>query len=68
MDLISEFNGIVRGLENSRVRYAVIGALAVAVHGGARATKDMDFLIYPDDLEEMTALLKTLGYIRGAEG
>jgi hypothetical protein len=68
MDLFGEFNAIVRALQGTPIRYAIVGALAVAVHGGARSTKDMDFLVHPDDLEAFARLLAEEGYLRKSPG
>jgi hypothetical protein len=63
LDFFSEFNGIVRGLQRGKVRYAVIGGFAVVLYGGLRSTKDIDFMVHPDDLDRFRVLLKSLGYI-----
>jgi hypothetical protein len=68
MDLFDEFNSIVCALQSASIRHAVAGALAVAVHGGARSTKDMDFLVHPDDLEPFARLLTRQGYRRESPG
>jgi hypothetical protein len=64
-DLLAEFDQVVRMLHEDRIRYAVVGGLAVAVYGGARATRDMDFLVHPDDMAELAGGLERLGYQKG---
>ncbi len=66
-DLFSEFDRIVRRLEEEQIRYAVIGALALALHGHIRATGDMDFLLHPGDLEQTLGVMKSLDYIQSNE-
>lgn len=39
---------ILRALEREGVSYALIGALALAVHGVDRATRDVDLFVDPD--------------------
>jgi hypothetical protein len=63
LDFFSEFNGIVRALQGTRIRYAVMGGVAVAIHGGLRSTKDIDFMVHPDDNDAFGKLLKSLGFM-----
>ncbi len=63
LDFYSEFNGIVRALQGARIRYAVMGGVAVAIHGGVRSTKDIDFLVHPGDVDRFRSLLKSLGFL-----
>lgn len=62
-DLYEEFKSIVSALEANGIEYAVCGGLAMAVHGLARATVDIDLLILADDLEAVKAAAKKLGYV-----
>ena len=62
MNLYLEFDIITQALEDSKVRYAVIGALAVGMYGHVRATKDVDLLIDPGDVENLSKALLSLGY------
>ncbi len=48
---------VLRALEESGVRYAVFGAVALNVHGLARFTEDLDIFVAPD--EENIARLRT---------
>ncbi len=52
-------------LESSGIRYALIGGLAVNVHGVPRGTEDIDFLV--DDLPDLgnKALLKKFNFYGG---
>jgi len=62
IDLFSEFNRIIEKFQSREVAYSVVGAFAVAVYGGARATQDMDFLLLSEDEEKIRAVMRELGY------
>lgn len=64
LTLLQEFNRVVEALQATRIRYALAGGLAVAVHGGVRSTEDIDFLVHPDDVSLFVDILKALGYRR----
>ena len=51
---------VCRLLNAARVRYVVVGAYALALHGAVRATKDVDILIEPT-LANARGALKALG-------
>lgn len=61
-DLYEEFTSIISALEERGIDYAVGGGLAMAIHGLARATVDIDLLILADDLDAVKASAKKLGY------
>ena len=48
----------------SRIRYAVIGGVAVGIHAKPRATRDVDFLVHRDDLQRVHEILVAMGYER----
>ena len=62
LDLYEEFRAVVTALKVRDIDYAVCGGLAMAVHGLARATVDIDLLILADDLEAVRAAAKKLNY------
>ena len=62
MSLYLEFDKIVRSFSKANVRYAVVGGLAVGLHGYVRATQDMDFMVQADAFEKAGAVLSRLGY------
>src|ERR1700680_3639442 len=62
MALYLEFDLIVRRFEETKLRYAVAGGLAVGLHGYVRATQDMDFLMHEDDVAKAEAVLLKLRY------
>jgi len=47
MDTSPDFEDMLRLLANHRVRYLVVGGLAVVFHGKPRYTKDMDIWVEP---------------------
>lgn len=66
--LIDELSQLISALEKSEIEYAVCGGLAMAVHGFARATLDIDVLIRPESLEKAYEVGKENGYdIRGLD-
>lgn len=50
MQLISELEALVNEFDSAEVSYALCGGLAMAVHGHARATEDIDVLVQEDSL------------------
>jgi len=67
LDLYREFRAILDALEEDGVEYAVVGALALAVHGVARATQDIALLIRPGDLDATLASVARCGFDLPAE-
>jgi hypothetical protein len=57
-----ELQGVLQALESAQVEHALVGALAVAVWGAPRATKDIDLLVQRADLERALAAVRTLGF------
>lgn len=55
---------IVTGLNEARVRYLIVGGLAVAAHGYVRYTVDVDLVVAlnPDNLRPALSVLESLGY------
>ncbi len=50
--LLDELSQIISALEDGGIEYAVCGGLALAIHGFARATLDIDVLIRAESLEK----------------
>jgi len=63
LDLRDELDALTKSLDGAGVPYAVCGALALAVHGHPRATKDIDLLVEPEQLETVKALARTHGFV-----
>jgi hypothetical protein len=49
MNVFYEFHKIVKELQNRKIKYAVIGGVAMAFHAYARFTKDIDILVSGSD-------------------
>jgi len=62
MDLLTELESLLRALESGRVRYALAGGLALAVHGVVRATVDVDLLLPEEEIERASEIAAALGY------
>jgi hypothetical protein len=60
---------ICRALNDANARYVLIGGFAVIAHGGARTTKDIDFLVDPSpaNLARVKAALGILADNAAAE-
>jgi hypothetical protein len=62
MDLLLEFEGLVRALAASGVQYAVCGGFAVNIHGHVRATRDIDVLVPGENVDRAIAVARGLGF------
>ena len=62
MNLTEEFAALVDALEREGAPYAVVGALAVAVHGAPRATTDIDLLVQPANLDRIREIAQRVGF------
>ncbi len=62
LDLYDELKALVRSLTTHGVAYALCGGLAMAVHGVARATVDIDILIQEESLTAARSVARELGY------
>lgn len=49
MEIHPDFSDLLRAFNEENVRYLVVGAYALAVHGSARATKDLDVWVAADE-------------------
>lgn len=58
---------IVSALRARGVGHAVAGGMAMAVHGEARATKDLDLLIAAGDAGAADGAMRSLGFVPGVE-
>lgn len=61
---LATLEAIMRALNAARVRYLVVGGLAVAAHGYGRMTFDLDLVVQlqPDNVERALKALAALGY------
>lgn len=60
-----EYGDVFERLEAERVRYVVVGGIAVALHGHARPTRDLDIVVEhtPAESRRATAALLSLGFV-----
>ena len=66
MNLFEEFTTIIKDLEFHRIRYALIGAVAVAFYTEPRFTRDIDLLIDSDDYDKAKQVFEGNGYFESA--
>jgi hypothetical protein len=62
VNLYDELSGVIAVMERQGVDYALIGALAVAVWGAPRATKDIDLLVRREDLARAKVAARARGF------
>jgi hypothetical protein len=62
LDLFQEFKNLTAALEAGGVDYAICGGVALAIHGVARATQDIDLLLRPQDLETFRTVVRACGF------
>src|SRR5438046_3766148 len=67
MTLLDELMAVTGALDADGIAYALVGGLAVAVWGAPRATKDMDLLVLPEDVEQAKAAAGRCGFTPPAE-
>ena len=64
MDFAKVLSNVVSDLDKHRVHYALIGGMAMAMHGLQRTTLDLDFILLLDDLTAADKILQSRGYHR----
>ena len=62
MRLISELETLVNEFDSAGISYALCGGLAMAVHGHARATEDIDVLIREESLQSVIEAADRAGF------
>ena len=67
VNLYDEFFKIVNSFNLAGLKYVVVGGIAMAFHDTPRFTRDIDFLIYPEDLGKVKKLLMAQGYFESAQ-
>jgi hypothetical protein len=66
--LLDELNELISALNKNEIEYAVCNGLALAIHGFARATLDIDILIEAESLEKAYRIGAGKGFdIRGLD-
>ncbi len=59
---------VARRFSDAGIDYAVIGGMALALHGFVRPTQDVDLLVSPEGLEKFRAELVGRGYVPTFQG
>jgi hypothetical protein len=67
MTLHEELMAVAAALDGAGIAYALVGGLAVAVWGAPRATKDIDLLVRPGDVEGAKAAVARCGFVLPAQ-
>jgi len=67
MNIFDEFIEILKHIEREKIRYALVGGVAMAFYSEPRFTQDIDLLIEPNDLEKVCQILEKNGYFESAE-
>ena len=62
LDLRDKLESLTRSLDEAGIPYAVCGALALAIHGHPRATKDIDLVTLPDQITALKAVARVHGF------
>jgi hypothetical protein len=66
--LLDELSQLISALNENEIEYAICGGLALAIHGFARATLDIDILIEAESLEKTYQVGAENGFdIRGLD-
>ena len=66
MNVFEEFKRLVLELESQKVRYALVGGVAVAFYTEPRFTQDIDLLVESEDFEKIKDILENEGYFESA--
>ena len=64
MNFSDVLSHVVGDLDKHGVHYALIGGMAMAMHGLQRTTLDLDFILLLDDLTTADKILRSHGYQR----
>ena len=62
MNAFDEFRLLISDLEKNNIRYALVGGVAMAFYDEPRFTKDIDIILFTDDLMKFKALIKSKEY------
>ena len=61
MNVFEEFKQLVMELERHKVRYALVGGVAMAFYTEPRFTRDIDLLVDFEDFEKVKGILDEIG-------
>ena len=62
-ETVSQFEKLLAGIAAAGIDFAVVGGLAVILHGYERQTRDLDIIVHPDseNIRKLIAFLSTWG-------
>lgn len=60
--LYDELTSLAHALNEHGIEYALCGGIALAIHGHARATVDIDMLVLSESLSKILTIAEQLGY------
>ena len=63
LDLFDETRKLIQALGDRGIEYALVGAIALAVHGAPRATTDIDLLVRRESLEAILEQTRERGFL-----
>ncbi len=66
MNVFDEFLKIIQHLEREKIRYAIVGGVAMAFYAEPRFTQDIDILLKPNSFEKAKQILEQNGYFESA--
>lgn len=61
MNIFDEFIELIKPIEREKIRYALVGGVAMAFYTEPRFTQDIDLLIAPNDLIKVCQILEKKG-------
>jgi len=62
VDVYAELVALVKAFDAASVDYAICGAVALAVHGAPRATKDIDLIARKEDGDRIREIARSTGF------
>ena len=66
MNVFEEFKRLIQELEKQKVRYALVGGVAMAFYTDPRFTQDIDLLVESVDFVKIKGILENEGYFESA--
>ncbi|MCU1348280.1 MAG: hypothetical protein JWO56_1310 [Acidobacteria bacterium] len=67
-DVHATMGRLSQRLEEAHISYAIIGGMALSLHGSARVTEDVDLLVTPEGLAKIHEVLVGHGYVPAFAG
>jgi len=62
MNIYDEFFSIIKQLNAANIKYALVGGIALSFHVEPRYTKDIDFLVLSNCIDDLKSILKSMDY------